>query len=200
MRFSPDKRFESIREASEFIIGQYAGQAPERLWHETTSGPAVPNDAPLYLFRGECGAFEDTKAAIYRRRTFQIQSGGKISRQDRQVLVDLITQLARRFTDKDYSVDGHHSIGLLQHYGLPTWMIDFTMDVETAFAFAASGDSAIGRVAVFPAQSLCESGGLVNLTEHRWAERPRRQLAFGLIMPDMTDLKSAAVRSRQNIR
>jgi hypothetical protein len=35
----------------------------------------------------------------------------------------------------------------------------------------------------------------VNMCEHKWAERPRRQHAFGIVMPnEMRDLKQANVR------
>jgi hypothetical protein len=40
-------------------------------------------------------------------------------------------------------------------------------------------DVAIGRVAVMPLHAFSEARCVVNLTNHQWAERPRRQAAFG---------------------
>jgi hypothetical protein len=115
-------------------------------------------------------------------------------------LLDLLPDLARRFTEDDYSLDQHSAIGLLQHYGLPTWMVDFTSHLEYAFAFAAAGSSTVGRVAVMPLSAFPKTDGLVNLSDHRWAERPRRQAAFGLIMTNQgADLKSDAARTDLNI-
>jgi hypothetical protein len=79
--------------------------------------------------------------------------------------------------------------------GLPTWNIDFTANLACAMCFAAAGSSTVGRICVLPTESFANTVAMINMTEHKWAERPRRQDAFGIIMPNnMKDLKDLAVR------
>src|SRR5450759_3826360 len=181
MAFVPDRRFESLTETFDFIFNRYALEPSERLWLETAMGLVIPHDAPRYLFRGECGKFETTTCGNRRPSAYVVKDGRRLSALDLQALEDLITALARRFIEDDYSLDSHSAIGLLQHYGLPTWMVDFTAHLGYAFAFAAAAGSAVGRVAVMPLRGFPSTGGVVNLTDHRRAERPRRQEAFGVI-------------------
>jgi hypothetical protein len=200
MTFVPDRRFESLAEAFDFLGDRYTSEPGHRLSLETESGLAVPVDAPRYLFRGECGEFETTKCGIRRPDAYKLKDGGLLSAGDLELLEDLIPDLACRFSEDDYSLDEHSAIGLLQHYGLPTWMIDFTARLGYAFAFAAAGSAAVGRVAVMPLRAFSETRGVVNLKDHQWAERPRRQAAFGVITTaDLTDLKSEAARARLNL-
>lgn len=199
--FLPDKRFTSLAAAFDFILKEYASRSAALLWSETDSGLLTPNKVPQYLFRGECGAFGTTKSGIFRPDTYRVENGRLLSTPDLETLERLIRDLARRFTDEDdYSLKEHEAIGLLQHYGLPTWMIDFTGHAGHAFAFAAAGEAQVGRVAVMSSCLAAAERGLVDLTEHPWAERPRRQAAFGVIAPSSRDLKSDEARSRLNIR
>jgi hypothetical protein len=79
-------------------------------------------------------------------------------------------------------------------------MVDFTARLGYAFAFAAAGRATVGRVAVMPLRALSGTRGVVNLTNHQWAERPRRQAAFGVITTaELSDLKSEAARARLNL-
>jgi hypothetical protein len=88
----------------------------------------------------------------------------------------------------------------LQHYGFPTSVIDFTSDLGCAFAFAAEKTCLIGRVAVM-ARPSSSTARVFDWTEHAWAERPRRQAAYGVHPADgLTDLKSDVARSRLNVK
>jgi hypothetical protein len=61
-------------------------------------------------------------------------------------------------------------------------------------------DVAIGRVAVMPLHAFSEARCVVNLTNHQWAERPRRQAAFGVITTaELADLKSQEARTRLDL-
>jgi FRG domain len=169
---------------------------PVPLWLETRSGLAIPHQAPEYLFRGECGQFPTTKAPINRRSTYALRDGTRLTDTDLKTLEELIPLLVKRFTEADYSLGEHDAIGLLQHYGLPTWIIDFSSSFEHAATFAATGDETSGRICVFPTRSYNRTFALVNLTGHAWAERPRRQEAFGLVIAPtgVVDLKAPDAR------
>jgi hypothetical protein len=78
-------------------------------------------------------------------------------------------------------------------------MVDFTANLNFAFAFAVTGASSTGRVAVMPRAS--QGVRIVDLMAHPWAERAQRQGAFGVVITDeLTDLKSEAARSRLEIK
>ena len=159
-------------------------------------GLTVPQRVPPYLFRGECGDFATTVAAIHRPQTYRLRNGELLAPSDRERLLELITQTVRRFAEDDYALEDRYAIGLMQHYGLPTCVVDFTAHLGYAFSFAAAGRSDLGRVGVLPLRRLPKDR-VVDLTDHPWAERPRRQQAFGVIAPEgMADLKSRAVTSR----
>ena len=95
----------------------------------------IPERVPQYLFRGECGAFDTTRAAYDRPDTYYVTGSGPLSKPDLQALLNLVSGLAYRFTQADYGLREHQSIAILQHYGLPTWMIDLTGHLGHAFAF-----------------------------------------------------------------
>jgi hypothetical protein len=201
--FEVDRRFGSLDEAADFLMHEYLQELPARVWRQGPFGLLAPDWAPKYLFRGECGDYPTTLAGVYRSGAYSLRDGRRLTPADQDVLGELLPLLARRFSDTDYSLDEHSAIGLLQHYGLPTWLVDFTYDAGHAIAFAATGSGTVGRMCVLPTAYLPARGPIaaVDLTEHRWCERPRRQRAFGVIMPrDYPDLKNREVRRASQIR
>jgi hypothetical protein len=200
MAFEPDGSFESLEDACAFLLDEQARRPVERLWTEIGSGLVVPRDVPRYLFRGENGRFDTTVSSIHRSETFAIRDGRRLSVSDLRTLQGLISCLALHFVNnKTYSLNERQAYGLLQHYGLPTTIMDFTGDLTNAFAFAASGVSSVGRVAVLTLPGCLER--VTDLTDHPWAERAQRQAAFGVVPPDgLVDLKSEAARSRLGLR
>ena len=90
---------------------------------------------------------------------------------------------------------------MLQHYGLPTHIVDFTTMPDIAFNFAAFGKAAVGRVAVMERAVAVDRTHTFDFRSHYWAERAQRQRAFGVMPADgLTDLKSEAARERLGIR
>src|SRR5205085_3389697 len=99
--------------------------------------------------------------------------GRRLTPTDLNGLGQLLSTLARRFRSNDYSLDEPLAIGLLQHYGLPTSLIDFTCHAGHGIAFAGTGDSKIGRICVLRTDSIPRLVSVVHLMEHPWCERPR---------------------------
>jgi hypothetical protein len=124
--FEPDRKFESLDKAAEFLMHEYVQELPAQVWREQPSGLLIPELAPKYLFRGESGHYPTTVAGSYRPSAYSLRDGRQLTQGDLDAVGQLIPSLADRFSGKDYSVDAHSAIGLLQHYGLPTWLIDFT--------------------------------------------------------------------------
>lgn len=200
MGFVPDRRFASLHDAFGFIFEQCVLHPDERMWLPTSSGLVIPADAPRYLFRGENGQHPETTGAISRLESYSLKDGRQLSSADMRYLRQILPAIHGRFKADDYQLDEHHVTGLLQHYGVPTYIIDFTAHLGHALTFAVMGKSDVGRVVAMPSRSFELAEDIIDLRQHAWAERPRRQQAFGVIMPThMPDLKSAAARAQLNV-
>ena len=197
MRYEAERQFATLTEAFAFTLDRYAIRpGPERHWLQRESGLVIPREMPPYLFRGECGDFPTTTSTAGRAASY-LHSGGKsLTRDDQNILRRLVPIIANRFVAADYELDEHAAWGLLQHYGMPTPMIDFTGDLSVAFSFAVGEVADIGRVAALPLNVAKGSGLLVDLHDHKWAHRAQQQAAFALVAPTyLLDLKSPAARA-----
>jgi hypothetical protein len=187
--FTSDRSFDSLRDCMKYIAHRFTGM--HRVLSRTEGGLIIPDFWPTYLFRGECGRrYPTTLPASYRPSTYQFR-GRCLQADDLANLGRLTAALLRRFVESDYGLDELSACGLLQHYGLPTPMLDFTANSGHAATFAVSGEDSIGRICVLPTLRL--GSRVVNWTAHGWAERAYRQLGFGVLLPGV-DLKSDAVR------
>jgi len=199
MSFQPDQCFESLTEAFRYILGQYSLQPNTPVWDQSTSGLVYPRERPRYLFRGECGDFKTTTDGGRRLQAEVLDGEFGLSNMDVVALGKLVFSLGKRLCKEPYSLDRMSAVGLLQHYRLPTRMVDFTANLNYAVAFAVTGSSSTGRVAVMP----CASQGvhIVDLMAHPWAERAKRQGAYGIVMTNrLPDLKSETARSHLGIK
>lgn len=200
MAFEPDQRFDSLTEALALIRGQYAQRGTDYSLTELTSGLLVPREIPKYLFRGECGDFPTTVSSAGRPATYAVEIGGREIPLPVLELLRITDALIWRFQEPDYNLDNRSAIGLLQHYGFPTTIIDFTKSLEHAFAFAAREACSVARVAVMPL-AMDGPARVIDMSVHAWAERPRRQAAFGVVTSaDLIDLKSDEARSRLSMK
>ena len=200
MTFEPDRRFDSLTEAFTYTLGQYALQPNETIWGQTASGLAYPRELPRHLFRGECSDFPTTTDSARRLETAAVADGFPLSPIDVVRLGKLIYDLAVKLSEKLDDLSRISAMALMQHYGLPTRIVDFTANPAFAFAFATAGTSSIGRVAVMP-RVPSRAVDVVDLMAHPWAERAQRQGAFGIVMTNgLTDLKSHQARSDLNIK
>jgi hypothetical protein len=192
--------FASLTEAFTYILGQYALQESAHVLDQSAAGVIYRREVPRYLFRGECGQYETTMDSARRLQTEVLEGRCHLSNADVVELGKLIYKLAGRLCQKPYSLDRSAALALLQHYRMPTRIIDFTGHLGIAFAFAASGNAPVGRVAVLPYES-CQSVRLLELSAHPWASRAQRQAAYGVLSTnEMPDLKAPVAGSRLNIR
>ncbi|MBN8733946.1 MAG: FRG domain-containing protein [Acidobacteria bacterium] len=142
--------------------------------------------SPNYLFRGENGPYPTTVSSLRRLNTFQ-----GLSASDRTRLQELSANLVWRFCEPDYGMTTDSAIGLLQHYGFPTNVVDFTHSLNVALGFAIAGPHEVGRICVLPMPRTPRANPLIDLSAHAWCERPIRQHAYGLLLPPQEyDLKS----------
>jgi FRG domain-containing protein len=185
-------QFESMTEAFLHILSQYAVRDNPQILEQTASGLMHPREVPGYLFRGECGEYPTTTASIARLREHDGLSKADVVR-----LAEISDWVAARLREEREGLSWPDAFALLQHYGMPSRIVDFTGDLGLAFAFAAHGKSSIGRLAVVP-YAPC----VLELFAHPWAERAQRQAAYGIVTDpkEVNDLKADAVRARLGIK
>jgi hypothetical protein len=201
MGFQPDQpRFESLTQAFTYILGQYALEANTHVWNQSKSGLVYPRERPRYLFRGECGKFDTTMDSARRLQAEVLKGEFQLPNMDVVQLGKLIAWLGARLCMRLDGLDRAGAVALLQHYGLPSRVVDLTGDLGVAFTFAATGKYSTGRVAVVP-YPPCQTVRVLELFGHPWAERAQRQAAYGVVMTDqLADLKSEVARSLLNIK
>ena len=176
-------RFESLGAASEYVLREHAEK----------EHPVYPGEQPAFVFRGECGKFPATKPSIAR------VSG--LSRADVLRLAEISDWIVVLLHQEREDLTWPQASAQLQHYGMPSRIVDFTGDAGQAFVFAGNGDSDVGRLAALP-YVPSETGPIFALFDHPWAERAQRQAAFGVLMDpvEIYDLKADPVRDRLNMR
>ena len=93
------------------------------------------------------------------------------------------------------------ALALMQHYGLPTPVVDFTCHLGHALTFAARKETSIARICVLPFEAAARMLQVGNLTGHSRADRPPRQKAFSAITErHFDDFKSLLVRRGLNLQ
>jgi hypothetical protein len=124
-----------------------------------------------------------------------------LSRADVLTVATISDWVAAGLHDEREDLTWPQAFAYLQHYGMPSRIVDFTGDLTLAFAFAGYRDSDVGRLGVLP-YVRGEIGPMFRLSDHPWAERAQRQAAFGVVMDpsEIDDLKADRVRSHLGMR
>lgn len=138
-------------------------------------------EAPAWLFRGESAQYPDTYSSMHRFSLSKMTSEAK----------EEVEAVSRRLDSvlRVYGLEPMYSAALLQHYGLPTELIDLTSSLDTAAAFAAHGNTSTGLLMAFPFSQLAAQTVLVELKRIHFARRPRHQNAYGVFHRSEPNLK-----------
>jgi hypothetical protein len=153
-----------------------------------------------YLFRGEASTkYRHTTSMLERVRQ-------EIRPKPREKIEEIVNFLAANLPSS-LDMTQAEAWGFIQHYEAPTDRLDFTLDASIAGYFASGSARPVsaGTPVLFAAMSISKTNAaveLVDLRNHPRAERPRRQEAFTLFVPDQPqiDLKSRAARERLGIQ
>ncbi len=138
-----------------------------------------------YLFRGERTTDWASTPTLGDRVSSNASTAKKHRDQIAKRVKDLQNELAEFLKLSD-----DLALGFLQHYEAPTHALDLTASPLVAAAFAARpADDEMGLIAIIP-KTICAGMGLIDITAHPMAERPRRQHAHLLKCPPGFDLKS----------
>lgn len=115
---------------------------------DLTTGSRVLDPAPQFLYRGEAEWFPSTEPTIVRLRRRSDLPVSEIEDLIRALASRIVRRLAPINPDlaRRYPTGSHRSRdvlvhALMQHYGLPMELIDFTSDLNVAAMFASGGRS-----------------------------------------------------------
>jgi len=135
---------------------------------------------PAWLFRGEPNCYPHTSCGMYRLITRNHAEDGKTAFFDDVIaaMVDFEGIYLEQFEDEL----GPEAAGFLQHYGVPTDLLDFACSLTVAASFAFDGGKQMendGAIAVVERSRLSSFCDLLDLRKSR-CERPRRQHAWAV--------------------
>lgn len=168
---------------------------------------------PRWLFRGERSCFPASRPTLWRLR----RSGDHLADE-----VERGTDFAVRYTvhhlvlpyiqDLDHFTSltwmavsaTYEGLAFCQHYGLPTAMVDFTLSLRIAAAFASTPTSSAsgaghGRIAVLDTLKARECSQIIDLRDFS-ATRAARQKGFALYVPGHADLCSRRVQRKLGLK
>ena len=149
-----------------------------------------------FLFRGERSDRFLTTISMLER----VRSDQKIHPQCRARIEERV-QWLHRDLKKFLKLPAWLAKGFLQHYGVPTDLLDLTSSPTIAAYFAAGGP--IGSDGLFAVIPRHQRPGLVDLRDLRWhpiANRAQRQSAFTFSSKKFRDLKSEECISELSVR
>jgi hypothetical protein len=203
MSFVPDQQFRSVAECLATLVSRFAADGRiEVELIDPVCGTVARHAVPPFLFRGERVPangepdFTSTIAGHFRPRAYALDNGERLGASEFAELEKLRLRLMQRLMQADYSLSREEAAGFLHHYGIPSLMIDFSLNLGVAASFTCSAPSQRGRICVLRTSKLPPQSVLADLSDHPWAERPFRQKAVGInFPPDCRDLKDPDARS-----
>ena len=145
----------------------------------------VVDEAPAYLYRGESYSYPTTPSFMRRMKTNPALPTD---------VKDVIEEVARRVDEgmQDMlELEPMLSAGFLQHYGIPTELLDVTDSLDVAAYFASGKEvGKKGLICVFPLDVVSQNSIVIDLRNHPGAIRPLRQSAWALWNKQHIDIKS----------
>lgn len=160
--------------------------------------PALPNGSPAFLFRGERSEYPETLSSLDRHcRQLGLMS-------DAYEQLEEVAQYVLQVSCADWNLHPRLGAAFCQHYGLPTWMFDFTCDPAVAVFFSSNraqhkSKAQRGRIGVLDvARAQANGCAIFDLRQFEPAKRPRAQSGFGFMRAyfghdDILDLKKPDV-------
>jgi FRG domain len=150
---------------------------------------------PAHVFRGEADASWDATHSSMER----LRSHSGLSSMDKASLEELTQTIDERLRDW-FGLSHGQSAGLLQHYCLPTELIDVSPELEVAAFFAAYQNvSGTGSITIFNTKELIGHAVVMDLTSLEFAHRPISQHGYGVFHRKFTNLHEAGAFPKSSI-
>jgi hypothetical protein len=147
--------------------------------------------APRFLFRGEADAnWSSTTSSMERMRCSSLPDDAKSE-------IESITATLDHQLRTMFGLSKPASAGFLQHYGLPSELIDVSSSALVAALFAAWDNfSATGAITVFDTAEVTRYCKLIDLTTIVWAQRPTTQAGYGIFHDKFRNLRQEGIASQ----
>jgi len=178
--------FESLGKCIDYLRALYGQNTDKQMCPPNTENPM-----PSYLFRGESGIFDTTYSCKTR---IDIDFFGRMEKEQKK-LADLIQYCGERLTQTIHGFSPDERVAFLQHYGLPTYALDTTSDLDTAAYFGSFGDTErVKLIAVINTDKLLKVNfPPIDLSTGRFGSRPSKQHTFSICPGSRDNLKSPRI-------
>lgn len=182
-----EKSFNSLKECVEYIEQTYPKDTTTKIKAvDTETGERFETTISAYFYRGEEYAYPTTVSSMQR-----LNDNSELTKEVKEKLKSVVSRIDIEL-QKFSNLSPMYSAAYLQHYGLPTELLDITSRLEIAAYFASCGKIGDeGLLCVLPIQDIYTQSKIIDLTDNPSAERPRRQLAYGFFHDKFIDLKNA---------
>lgn len=140
---------------------------------------------PAFLFRGEASLqWHTTFSTMYR-----FERDETLTEAERKGIVAATQVLDQAL--QSFGLHPMYSASLLQHYGLPTEVIDATASLDVAASFATyKNGGAPGRIYAYDVLALRQHAIIIDLKRIQFARRPRLQVGYCLFHRTEPDFKA----------
>ena len=181
-----EKEFNTLKECISYIQTTFVQETISIPVKDIETARVFTKNIPRYFYRGESKAYSSTFSTKLRLEQTLPE---KVFEDIQKVVVAVDLQLQNML--------GLHpklSLGYLQHYGLPTELIDISPSLDTAIFFSSyySGNNTFeeGYFCVFDAAIIHSKSMIIDLSDHNHALRPRLQNAFTFFHKSHRNIKS----------
>jgi hypothetical protein len=155
--------------------------------------PIASQPAPCFMFRGENAPYSSMESSMERLRANEHLSTDIAT-------VESVAQSIGRHLENHVGLSPPGAASLLQHYGLPTELIDVSSSAAVAAFFAVFGNTCgIGTISVFDTRAVADHACLIGMGELDFAWRPVRQAGYGISDQNNRNLRAAGFLSKVNV-
>lgn len=181
-----EQSFTSMAKCISYIKRNFRqGEIIRNAW-DVDTGSGFYHRMPKYFYRGESRVYPSTTSSMHRVKS---SFPKKVQDEIIAVVLHVDSQLQEWL-----QIDSMLSAGYLQHYGLPTELLDISSSLDTASFFGSyidlNNDFQEGCICVLDTDIFNEQSIVIDLTKHEYASRPRLQNAYTFFHKHYLDLKS----------
>ncbi len=186
MNIPEHRRFENLSSLISHLKDNYPDKKVSIEAKDINSSNTRKLNVPKYLFRGEPGLYDSSLTSMQRMKT-----ESDLDEIDKTIL-EAISIYVDEKIQKKLNVSGMDSAAYVQHYGLYSELLDFTVDLDICAWFATELDSNdnSGRICVLDVETAKDNSILIDLSLHPFASRARLQKAYGVYSKVGSNFKS----------